>query len=149
LLESAFSAQASARSTKNRLSASNRPRRGDRVAYDSLIFGNAIGEGCGAMCRRSRIGRGAQVKPERRVGLKERNQPIERARPDERTMVPPASWNWSPPNVNRNFMQLTAGLRFNEPLPLGFHNTMSLGYVRNSLSSEFLPPGVAAWKTGR
>jgi porin len=62
-------------------------------------------------------------------------------------MVPPASWNWSPPNVNRNFMQLTAGLRFNEPLPLGFHNTMSPGYVRNSLSSEFLPPGVAAWKT--
>jgi porin len=55
--------------------------------------------------------------------------------------------DWSPPNVNRNFMQLTAGLRFNEPLPLGFHNTMSLGYVRNSLSSEFLPPGMTAWKT--
>jgi hypothetical protein len=45
--------------------------------------------------------------------------------------------DWSPSNVNRNFMQLTAGLRFNEPLPLGFHNSMSLGYVRNSLSSEF------------
>jgi hypothetical protein len=44
-------------------------------------------------------------------------------------------------------MQLTAGLRFNEPLPLGFHNSISLGYVRNSLSSEFLPPGMAAWKT--
>lgn len=55
--------------------------------------------------------------------------------------------DWSPPNVNRNFMQLTAGLRFNEPLPLGFHNTMSLGYVRNTLSSDFLPPGMAAWKT--
>jgi carbohydrate-selective porin OprB len=54
--------------------------------------------------------------------------------------------DWSPPNVNRNFMQLTAGLRFNEPLPLGFHNSMSLGYVRNSLSSEFLAPGMAAWK---
>jgi porin len=55
--------------------------------------------------------------------------------------------DWSPPNINRNFMQLTAGLRFNEPLPLGFHNTMSLGYVRNSLSPDFLPTGMAAWKT--
>jgi len=55
--------------------------------------------------------------------------------------------DWSPPDVNRNFMQLTAGLRFNEPLPLGFHNSMSLGYVRNRLSSEFLPPGMAAWRT--
>jgi porin len=55
--------------------------------------------------------------------------------------------DWSPPNVNRNFMQLTAGLRFNEPLPLRLHNTMSLGYVRNSLSPDFLPPGMAAWQT--
>jgi porin len=44
-------------------------------------------------------------------------------------------------------MQLTAGLRFNEPLPLGFHNTMSLGYARNSVSPDFLPPSMAAWKT--
>jgi porin len=42
---------------------------------------------------------------------------------------------------------LTAGLRFNEPLPLRIHNTMSLGYVRNSLSPQFLPPGISAWKT--
>jgi hypothetical protein len=55
--------------------------------------------------------------------------------------------DWSPPNVNRNFMQLAAGLRFNEPLPLGFHNSISLGYVRNSLSSDFLPPGMVAWRT--
>ena len=55
--------------------------------------------------------------------------------------------DWSPPNVNRNFMQLTAGVRFNEPLSLGFHNSISLGYVRNSLSSDFLPPGMVAWKT--
>ena len=55
--------------------------------------------------------------------------------------------DWSPPNVNRNFMQLTAGLRFNEPLSLGFHNSISLGYVRNSLSPDFLPPGMVAWKT--
>jgi porin len=40
-----------------------------------------------------------------------------------------------------------AGLRFNEPLPVNFHNTMSLGYVRNSLSPQFLPPGMSPWKT--
>jgi porin len=28
--------------------------------------------------------------------------------------------DWSPPDANRNFMQLTAGLRFDEPLPLVF-----------------------------
>jgi porin len=44
-------------------------------------------------------------------------------------------------------MELTAGLRFNEPLPVPIHNTMSLGYVRNSLSSQFLPAGMPAWKT--
>ena len=57
------------------------------------------------------------------------------------------AFDWSPPNVNRNYTQLTAGLRFNEPLPLGFHNTLSLGYVRNVLSSQFLSPGMPAWKT--
>jgi carbohydrate-selective porin OprB len=57
------------------------------------------------------------------------------------------AYDWSPPDINRNNTMLTAGLRFNEPLPLGFHNSMSLGYVRNSLSSEFLPPGMAAWRT--
>jgi porin len=46
-----------------------------------------------------------------------------------------------------NNTQLTAGLRFNEPLPLRFHNTMSLGYVRNTLSPQFLPPGKPAWET--
>jgi carbohydrate-selective porin OprB len=56
------------------------------------------------------------------------------------------AYDWSPKNVNRNNTLLTAGLRFNEPLPLHFHNTMSLGYVRNSLSSQFLPPSVPAWK---
>jgi porin len=57
------------------------------------------------------------------------------------------AYDWSPPSVNRNNTLLTAGLRFNEPLPLHIHNTMSLGYVRNSLSSQFLPPDVTAWKT--
>src|SRR4029077_18094970 len=46
--------------------------------------------------------------------------------------------DWSPPRVNRKTQMLTAGLRFTEPLPLHIHNTMSLGYVRNSLSAQFL-----------
>jgi porin len=49
--------------------------------------------------------------------------------------------------INRNNTLLTAGLRFNEPLPVGMHNTMSPGYVRNSLSQEFLSSGMPAWKT--
>jgi porin len=57
------------------------------------------------------------------------------------------AYDWNPPNVNRNNTLLTAGLRFNEPLPLDIHNSMSLGYVRNSLSPQFLPPGMTAWKT--
>jgi len=57
------------------------------------------------------------------------------------------AYDWSPPDVNRNNRLLTAGLRFNEPLPLHFHNTMSLGYVRNSLSSQFPPPGLRSSNT--
>jgi porin len=57
------------------------------------------------------------------------------------------AYDWSPPDVNRNNTLLTAGLRFNEPLPLHFHNTMSLGYVRNSLSPQFLRTGGPPWKT--
>jgi porin len=57
------------------------------------------------------------------------------------------AYDWSPPNINRNNTLLTAGLRFNEPLPLKIHNTMSLGYVRNNLSSQFLPAGMPAFKT--
>ena len=57
------------------------------------------------------------------------------------------AYDWSPADINRNNTQLTAGLRFNEPLPLHIHNTMSLGYVRNSLSSQFLPRATPAWKT--
>ena len=51
------------------------------------------------------------------------------------------AYDWSPPRINRNNRELTAGLRFNEPLPVNFHNTMSLGYVRNMLSPEFFPRG--------
>src|SRR6266446_4699755 len=57
------------------------------------------------------------------------------------------AYDWSPPDVNRNNTLLTAGLRFNEPLPLHIHNTMSLGYVRNSLSAQFPQPGMPARKT--
>jgi carbohydrate-selective porin OprB len=57
------------------------------------------------------------------------------------------AYDWSPPKVNRNNTELTAGLRFNEPLPVNFHNTMSLGYVRNNLSSQFLQAGMPAFKT--
>jgi porin len=57
------------------------------------------------------------------------------------------AYDSSPADVNRNNTQLTAGTRFNEPLPLHIHNTMSLGYVRNRLSTQFLPPGIATWRT--
>jgi carbohydrate-selective porin OprB len=57
------------------------------------------------------------------------------------------AYDWSPPDVNRNNAMLTAGLRFNEPLPLRIHNTMSLGYVQNYLSQDFVPHGTPPWKT--
>jgi len=41
---------------------------------------------------------------------------------------------------------LTAGLRFNEPLPLHIHNTMSVGYVQNRLSQRFVSPGAPPFK---
>lgn len=56
------------------------------------------------------------------------------------------AYDWSPADVNRNNTLLTAGLRFNEPLPLPFHNTISLGYVQNRLSPPFLLAGTPPWK---
>jgi porin len=56
------------------------------------------------------------------------------------------SYDWSPPNVNRNYTMLTVGLRFNEPLPLPIHHTMSLGYVQNRLSQQFVAKGAPPWK---
>jgi carbohydrate-selective porin OprB len=55
------------------------------------------------------------------------------------------AYDWSPPDINRNNSLLTAGLRFNEPLPLPIHNTMSLGYVLNHLSSDFRPNNSTPW----
>ena len=54
--------------------------------------------------------------------------------------------DWSPGNINRNNMMLTGGLRFNEPLPLSVHNTMSVGYVQNRLSQQFASQGAAPFK---
>jgi porin len=56
------------------------------------------------------------------------------------------AYDWSPADINRNNKMLTAGLRFNEPLPLRIHNTMSLGYVQNRLSQQFVPLGTPPWK---
>ena len=48
--------------------------------------------------------------------------------------------------MNENNTVLTTGLRFDEPLPVRFHNTMSFGYVRNMQSQQFVPPGTPPWK---
>jgi porin len=56
------------------------------------------------------------------------------------------AYDWSPPAINRNNTLLTAGLRFNEPLPLRIHHTMSLGYVQNRLSQQFVSHGAPPWK---
>jgi porin len=59
------------------------------------------------------------------------------------------AYDWSPAGINRNNRILTAGLRFNEPLPLRIHHTMSLGYVQNYLSQSFVPPGGPPWRPER
>ncbi len=75
------------------------------------------------------------------------NQAIWRVDPKEgKGLDATFAYDWSPQDVNQKNRMLTAGLRFNEPLPLRIHNTMSLGYVRNSQSQQFLPPGTPPWK---
>jgi porin len=37
-------------------------------------------------------------------------------------------------------------LRFNEPLPVRFHNTVSVAYIQNLLSQQFVPPGQPPWE---
>jgi porin len=59
------------------------------------------------------------------------------------------SFDWSPANENKNNRVLTAGARFNEPLPMNFHNTMSIGFVQNNLSQQFLPPGAKPYQAER
>src|SRR6478672_1511711 len=57
------------------------------------------------------------------------------------------AYDWSPQDINRNNSVFTAGLRFNEPLPLPIHNTMSVGYIRNHLSSDFRPNNATTWNS--
>ena len=57
------------------------------------------------------------------------------------------AYDWSPGNINRNNSILSAGLRFNEALPLPFHNTISAGYVQNRLSQQFVRSGSPRFKT--
>jgi porin len=59
------------------------------------------------------------------------------------------AYDWSPSNINRNNAMFTAGLRFNEPLPLRIHNTMSVGYVESRLSRQFVPIGAQPWNPER
>src|SRR5260370_17974568 len=57
------------------------------------------------------------------------------------------AYDWSPADINRDNRLFTAGLRFNEPLPLPIHNTMSAGYVRNRQNQQFVPLGTPRLKT--
>jgi porin len=59
------------------------------------------------------------------------------------------AYDWSPADVNRNNTMFTAGLRFNEALPLRIHNTVSVGYVESRLSQLFVPIGGQPWKPER
>ena len=60
-----------------------------------------------------------------------------------------AAHDWSPPDINRNNTMFTAGLRFNEPLPLRIHNTISVGYVESRLSQRFVQNGSPSWNPER
>jgi hypothetical protein len=51
-----------------------------------------------------------------------------------------------PRTVNPNNTLLTAGLLFNQTLPLPIHNTMSLGYEQNRISQQFVPEGTPRFK---
>jgi hypothetical protein len=57
-----------------------------------------------------------------------------------------AAYDWSPADRNSDNRELTAGLRFNELLPLPIHNTFSAGYIRNKLNPLFLPHGATPYK---
>jgi|SRR5665213_449607 len=59
------------------------------------------------------------------------------------------AYDWSPAAINAHNQTFSAGLRYNEPLPLKFHNTMELGYVQTSVSPEFQVAGSATVKTER
>ncbi len=48
-----------------------------------------------------------------------------------------AATSWTPSDRSQVPRQTTVGVRFNEPLPVRQHNTVSLGYVRSALSQSF------------
>ena len=48
-----------------------------------------------------------------------------------------AATDWTPAHRTHVPRQTTAGVRFDEPLPLPLHNTISFGYVRSSISQSF------------
>jgi porin len=75
------------------------------------------------------------------------NQALWRVDPKEaKGLDATLSFDWSRADLNRNNTILTAGLRFNEPIPVRMHNTMTVGYVRNALSQQFVPPGSPRFK---
>ena len=53
--------------------------------------------------------------------------------------------DWSPRDRSRVNQVFTAGARFNEPLPIGFHNLIGVAYVRNGINDSFpvAPPVVS------
>ena len=74
------------------------------------------------------------------------SQAVWRSDPTEaRGLDATVAYDWSPTDINRNNTLFTAGVRFNEPFPLSVHNTMSVGYVQNRLSQQFVPPGTPPW----
>jgi carbohydrate-selective porin OprB len=76
------------------------------------------------------------------------NQALWRVHPNEaKGLDGTFAMDWSPGNINRNNIILTAGVRLNEPLPVNIHNTMSLGYVQNRLSQQFVTPGAPPFNT--
>ncbi len=48
-----------------------------------------------------------------------------------------AATDWTPSDRSRVPRQTTVGIRFDEPLPLRQHNTLTFGYVRSSISDSF------------
>jgi porin len=54
-------------------------------------------------------------------------QALWRVNPQEgKGLDPTVGYDWSPTDINRNNKQLTAGLHFNEPIPLHIHNAGAL-----------------------
>ena len=70
------------------------------------------------------------------------NQAIYRTSPDtDRGIDAAVGVDWSPADKSRNNQDLTVGFRLNEPLPISFHNTIGVAYVRSGINQSFpVPP---------